>query len=234
MPSPVSILEAQGAPLKTMHVETRSGDPSAVAGASILASLSNFRKEPLLPPPAKASEDVQNIDVASKSSACDGSDEQMPDVDMKDTTSSNDATGASMRGKTAASPSDAAAENQNLDSNGLDPCLDADLGKVSATDGVRPLLRMLAGSSHDFDIGGISRILDDPKRELKELLTERPAALISTKRQAFKESLKGGVLCPENIEVSFEKFPYYLRFLFCCFCLHSLASFSPYIYSFIF
>jgi len=41
----VSILEAQSAALNGMQVEARSGDPSAVAGASILTSLSNIRKD---------------------------------------------------------------------------------------------------------------------------------------------------------------------------------------------
>ncbi|KAL5795587.1 hypothetical protein ACOSQ2_000407 [Xanthoceras sorbifolium] len=218
IPSPVSILEAQGAPLKTMQVETRSGDPSAVAGASILASLSNLRKEALLPPPAKTGEDVQNTDMSTNPSGCDGSDDRMPDVDMKDTTSSNDAVendavGVSTRGKTVVPPSDAAIENPNLDSPGLDDCMDAEFGKIPATQEIRPLLRMLAGSSSpDFDISGsISRILDE-QREIRELLKEsdRPTVMISTKRQAFKDNLKEGILSPENIEVSFESFPYYL------------------------
>ncbi|KAK0582949.1 hypothetical protein LWI29_031416 [Acer saccharum] len=213
IPSPVSILEAQGAPLKTMHVETRSGDPSAVAGASILASLSNHRKESILPPPAKTGEDVQNTDVSTNPSGCDGSDDRMPDVDMKDTTSSNDAVGVSARGKTVVPPSEAAIENPNLDSPGLDACMDTEFGKIPATHEIRPLLRMLANSpAPDFDISGsISRILDE-QREIRDLLKEadRPVVMISTKRQAFKDNLKEGILSPENIEVSFESFPYYL------------------------
>ncbi|KAI9180491.1 hypothetical protein LWI28_005321 [Acer negundo] len=213
IPSPVSILEAQGAPLKTMHVETRSGDPSAVAGASILASLSNHRKESILPPPAKTGEDVQNTDMSTNPSGCDGSDDRMPDVDMKDTTSSNDAVGVSTGGKTVVPPLEAAIENPNLDSPGLDACMDTEFGKIPATHEIRPLLRMLASSpAPDFDISGsISRILDE-QREIRDLLKEadRPIVMISTKRQAFKDNLKEGILSPENIEVSFESFPYYL------------------------
>ncbi|KAL9430742.1 hypothetical protein AB3S75_026022 [Citrus x aurantiifolia] len=213
--SPMTILEAQSAPLKTMHIEARSGDPSAVAGASILASLSNIQKDlSLIPPPTKAGVDAQNSEIASLASGCDGPEDRIPDVDMKDATSNNDDAGSSSRGKTVVPQSDAANENPNLDSIGLDACVDAEIGKIpGATYELRPLLRMLAGSSSpDFDIsGGISKILDE-QREIRELLkdSDRPTVLISARRQAFKDSLQEGILGPENIEVSFESFPYYL------------------------
>lgn len=213
--SPMSILEAQSAPLKTMHIEARSGDPSAVAGASILASLSNIQKDlSLIPPPTKAGVDAQNSEIASLASGCDGPEDRIPDVDMKDATSNNDDAGSSSRGKTVVPQSDAANENPNLDSIGLDACVDAEIGKIpGATYELRPLLRMLAGSSSpDFDIsGGISKILDE-QREIRELLkdSDRPTVLISARRQAFKDSLQEGILGPENIEVPFESFPYYL------------------------
>ncbi|XP_072982941.1 uncharacterized protein [Typha latifolia] len=51
--SPCNILEGQHAPPKGLHFEARSGDNSATAGASILASLSTFRKDrSALPPQA--------------------------------------------------------------------------------------------------------------------------------------------------------------------------------------
>ncbi|KAJ4727660.1 AAA-type ATPase family protein [Melia azedarach] len=213
--SSLSILEAQSAPLKTMHVEARSGDASAVAGASILASLSNIRKDlSLIPPPAKAGLDAQNTEISSLNSGCDGSDDRIPDVDMKDATSNNDVAGPSSREKTVVPQSDTANENSNLDSLGLDACVNAEIGKIpGATYELRPLLRMLAGSSSpDFDISGsISKILDE-QREIRELLKEsdRPTVLISSRRQAFKDSLQEGILSAENIEVSFASFPYYL------------------------
>ncbi|XP_044502674.1 uncharacterized protein LOC123223545 isoform X2 [Mangifera indica] len=211
IPSSLSILEAQSAPLNSIHVEARSGDPSAVAGASILASLSSFKKDlSLLPPPAKTAEDVQNTEICSLPSVCDGSDD--PDVELKDTTSNND---LSSRGKTVNPTSDAANENPNLDSIELDSCVDAEIGKIPepTTYEIRPLLQMIAGSSSpDFDISGsLSRILDD-QRELRELFKEsgRSMVLMSSRRQAFKDSLQEGILSPDNIDVSFENFPYYL------------------------
>ncbi|KAI5434502.1 hypothetical protein KIW84_021364 [Lathyrus oleraceus] len=45
VPPPVSILETQGAPIIGTQIEAKPGDPSAVAGASILASFSNFNED---------------------------------------------------------------------------------------------------------------------------------------------------------------------------------------------
>ncbi|XVF72605.1 hypothetical protein PTKIN_Ptkin12aG0134200 [Pterospermum kingtungense] len=198
IPSSVSILEAQTAPIKGI-IEARSGDPSAVAGAAtILASLST----------------KENSEMSTLPSGCDVSDDRVPEVDMKDSASNTDPATASSREKTVAPPPDAANENPNLDRFGLDDSMDAENTKVpGAGYPLRPLLRILAGtSSTDFDFSGsIAKILDD-QREFREMLkeTEPPTALMSTKRQAFKDSLQEGILDPDKIDVSFENFPYYL------------------------
>ncbi|XWS31706.1 hypothetical protein CRYUN_Cryun23aG0099200 [Craigia yunnanensis] len=196
IPSSVSILEAQTAPINGI-IEARSGDPSAVAGAAtILASLST----------------KENSEMSTLPSGCDVSDDCVPEVDM-DCASNTDPATASSREKTVAPQPDAANENPNLDRLGLDDSLDADNTKIpGAGDPLRPLLRILAGTSTDFDFtGSIAKILDE-QREIREMLKEfEPlTALISTKRQAFKDTLQEGILDPENIDVSFENFPYYL------------------------
>ncbi|KAG8663502.1 hypothetical protein MANES_01G217300v8 [Manihot esculenta] len=138
----VNILEARGTPLKGIQIETRSGDPSAFAGASILASLSDFQKDlSLLSPPPKAG----NRKIAGSSHE------------------------------------------------------------------LRPLYRILAGSS-EFDLSGsISKILDE-QREIRELLNvlDPPTILMSTRRQSYKDSLQEGIRNSEDIDVSFDSFPYYL------------------------
>ncbi|XWS76554.1 hypothetical protein CRYUN_Cryun01aG0186400 [Craigia yunnanensis] len=198
IPSSISILEAQTAPIKGI-IEARSVDPSAVAGAAtILASLS--KKE--------------NSEMSVLPSGCDVSDDPVPEVDMKDSASNTDPATASSREKTVTPPLDAANENPNLDRLGLDDSMDADNTKIpGAGYPLRPLLRILAGtSSTDFDFSGsIAKILDE-QREIRERLKEfdAPTALISTKQQAFKDSLKEGIIDPDNINVSFENFPYYL------------------------
>ncbi|RDX71267.1 hypothetical protein CR513_49412, partial [Mucuna pruriens] len=212
IPTSVSILEAQSAPINGMQVEARSGDPSAVAGASILASLSNIRKElSLLPPAAKTNKNVQqNTDISSLPS---GHGDDIPDNEMKDATNNDEPAGDFSAEKTVLASSNTVIENSSLDSVEVDTNIDADVGKLTAaTYELRPLLRMLTGSCPEFDLSGsISKILED-RRELRELLKDvaTPTVLASTKRQAFKDWLQQRILKAENIDVSFESFPYYL------------------------
>ncbi|KAF3436432.1 hypothetical protein FNV43_RR23524 [Rhamnella rubrinervis] len=193
--TPLSILEAQSAPVKGIHFEARSGDPSAVTGASILASLS--RKDlPILPPPVKAAEDPQqDTEMSSLPSGCGASGDSTSDIDMKDCINNNDQAGVSPRGKDVTPSLDAANENPGLDSLGLDACVDAEGGKLSGPAyELRPFLQMLA-----------------EQREIRELLKDiDPPVLISARRQAFKDKLLQGILNPDDIEVSFESFPYFL------------------------
>ena len=213
IPSSVSILEAQSSPVNGMQVETRSGDPSAVAGASVLASLSNLHKDlSLLPPAAKTGKNVQqNADVSSLPS---GHGDGIQDNEVKDTTNSDEPTGAVSAEKTVLASSTTVNENPSIDTMEVDANVDADVGKMTAaTYELRPLLRMLTSSYPDFDLSGsISKILEE-KRELRELLkdVDTPTILASTRRQAFKESLQQRILSADNIDVSFESFPYYLR-----------------------
>ncbi|XP_039025174.1 uncharacterized protein LOC120158386 isoform X4 [Hibiscus syriacus] len=195
--STLSVFEAQTAPIKEI-IEARSGDPSAVAGAAtILASLST----------------KENSEISTLPSGCEVSDDHVPEVDMKDSASNTDPATASSREKNIPPTPDPANENSNLDKLGLHDSMDADNTKVpGASYSLRPLLRILAGTSTDFDFSGsIAKILEE-RREIREMLKEfeAPSALISTKRKAFKDSLQEGILNPDNIDVSFENFPYYL------------------------
>lgn len=193
---PLSILEAQGAPVKGLHIEERSGDPSAVTGASILASLS--RKDlSLLPPSAKAGEDLQqDAETSSLPSGCGASGDSTSDIDMKDCTNNNDQADVSPREKDMIASFDVANENPALDSLGLDACVDSEVGKLSGSAyELRPLLRML-----------------EEQREIREFLKDiDPPLFISRRRQVYKDKLLQRILSPDDIEVSFESFPYFLR-----------------------
>ncbi|KAJ6880025.1 hypothetical protein NC652_033381 [Populus alba x Populus x berolinensis] len=200
--SSMSILEAQSAPIKGIHIEARPRDPSDYTGASILASLSH-----LLPPTAKTGEETQqNTDFSILPSGCEASEVRIPDVEMKDGTSNNDTADVSPREKAAVPSSNAASENANVDSMGSGACTDAVIGRIpNSTYELKPLLRMLAGSSSELD-----KIFDE--RERREIIKDLdpPPVLMSTRRQLFKDSLQKGILNPEEIEVSFDSFPYYL------------------------
>ncbi|KAL6968493.1 hypothetical protein U1Q18_034295 [Sarracenia purpurea var. burkii] len=194
MPPSLSMLEAHGAPIKGLHFETRSGEASAVTGASILASLSSFRKDlSILPPPSQNDDDAQQ-----------GS-------EMKDNSNRNDVNGVSSSEK--AVPSSGAAEDPNLNTIGFDTSGDADIGKVPGeTHESRPLLRILAGSSgSEVDLSdSLSKFLYE-QREIRELLKDFDTPILaSSRRQAYKDRLHQGILTADNIEVSLESFPYYL------------------------
>ncbi|CDY22053.1 BnaA09g00820D [Brassica napus] len=164
-----------------VHSETRAGESSAVDGASILASLSKYRNLHLRPPIAKSAKRQQNPEVPQEPPSCN---DCTSDTDMNDADSNNDhAAAIASVEKAAASTSYTANENLNADGSGLDPFQEAD---------------------------GISKLLDE-RREVRELLKEFDiSSTISTRRQAFKDSLRGGVLMAQNIDVSLDNFPYFL------------------------
>ncbi|ESQ36643.1 hypothetical protein EUTSA_v10006579mg [Eutrema salsugineum] len=208
--SSLSIFEAQSAPLKGLHVETRAGDSSSVDGSSLLASLTKLHNVPFLPPTAKNVKRQQNSEVPVLPSS---SNDCIPDVDMNDADSNNDYAAIASTEKTIASTSCAANDDQNADGNGMDPFQEAEGGNIHGSDyEIRPILRLL-GDPSELDLrGSISKKLVDNRREVKKILKEydSSSASVSTRRQVHKDSLRAGVINPQDIEVSFESFPYFL------------------------
>ncbi|KAJ0265071.1 AAA ATPase [Hirschfeldia incana] len=198
------LFEARGG---RVHSETRAGESSAVDGASILASLSKYRNLHLRPPIAKSAKRQQNPEVPQEPPSCN---DCTSDTDMNDADSNNDHAAIASVEKTAASTSYTANENLNADGSGLDPFQEADGGNPPASGyEIRPILRLL-GESSSLDMRGISKLLDE-RREVRELLKEFDiSSTISTRRQAFKDSMRGGVLAAQNIDVSLDDFPYFL------------------------
>lgn len=222
MPSSLGLSEAQSALIKGIHLESPSGDPSAVAGASILASLSHLRKDlAVLPPPAQNGENIeQGLERPSETPACEVSESCTPDIDINchvrnGTTEHNVVAGVPAGDKAAVLSADLTANNAfHVNPVGLDPRLDTEAGKISrANYEMRPFLRMIAGSSaSELDLSGnVYKIFEDQRELLKDL--ESQAALPSTRCQAFKDGLRQGILNASDIQVSFDSFPYYLRFV---------------------
>lgn len=203
--SSLSIFEAQSsAPLKGLHVETRALDSSSLHESSLLASLRKISNLPFLPPTAKNGKRKQkNPEVSVLPSSSD--DCIIPDVDMNDADSSND----HAADKSVASPSLTANDDLNGDGNGMDPSQETEEGVSIPGPGyeIRPVLRLL-----DFR-GNVSKMLKDDGREVKEVPKEYDSSSpsVASRRQAHKEFLRAGVLNPQDIDVSFENFPYYLR-----------------------
>ncbi|XP_010931645.1 uncharacterized protein [Elaeis guineensis] len=213
------ILDAQDVPIKGIQFESRSGDPSAVAGASILASLSNHKKDPSVLPPASSGDNAhQGVEKPALPSACDVSEVCNSDLDKNcDATKGNTVHNGST--EVPSGDEDAVVLATNLGVNGAtqhdtigsDAQLDADIGKISGANyEIRPLLKMIAGSSTaELDLtGSIFKVFGDQRELLRDLGT--PASLPTTRCQAFKDGLKQGIVDASDIQVSFESFPYYL------------------------
>ncbi|GMP39746.1 hypothetical protein CsSME_00010458 [Camellia sinensis var. sinensis] len=133
---------------------------------------------------------------------------------MNDASIHDDGTGGSSSEKVVVPSSDVTAENLNLDTIALEDTGDADIGKIPGeTHELRPLLQMLAGSpASEFDLSGSIFKIHDEQRENRELLKDLDSLMLaSTMRQAVKDGLQEGIFSANNIEVSFENFPYYLR-----------------------
>ncbi|KAH1202095.1 putative AAA domain-containing protein C24B10.10c [Glycine max] len=192
--------EVQSGIGKFLPLERRSGDPSAVDGASILASLSNRQDLTRWKSPSQtSSKPHQGTDVSSRSvhhdcteTELDGS-ESTPNV-----------------------RSDKAAEVRTSDKNSTMDCnpdAGAEAGNVKISgvnDFLRPFFRILAQPSCKLKL---SRSI------CKQVLEERNGTLdmqaastlgTSVRCAVFKADVHAAILDGKEIDASFDNFPYYL------------------------
>ncbi|KAG5028187.1 hypothetical protein JHK87_011701 [Glycine soja] len=192
--------EAQSGIGKFLPLERRSRDPSAVDGASILASLSNRQDLTRWKSPSQtSSKPHQGTDVSSRTvhhncteTELDGS-ESTPNV-----------------------RSDKAADVQTSDNNSTMDCnpdAGAEAGNAKiygVNDFLRPFFRNLARPSCKLKLS---------KSICKQVLEERNGTLdmqaastlgTSVRCAVFKEDVNAAILDGKEIDVSFDNFPYYL------------------------
>lgn len=197
------VLESHSSSIKGLHFEDGVRDPSAVAGASVLATLSNLPKEfSVLPPPSPP-------ELSTLLSPCKVSDNCSVDADM-DSVDHCERDDATLPEKS--SVLSMTNNNINHNSTGLEVSVDADIRQIPGlTHQPTQGLRMLAGSSSpEFDLtGSISKILD-LQQEVGEFKYISPIVLLR-RLQLYKDALRQRVFKSEDIDVSFERFPYYLR-----------------------
>ncbi|KAH6766382.1 AAA-type ATPase family protein [Perilla frutescens var. hirtella] len=200
-PASVSVLEAHNGSIKGLHIEARSGDPSAVSVASTLESLPNHPEESLLPSSSQEAEVAQHgSEIPSLPSACEVSDNCAET--RKDASDRNDGAMVSDAEKAGVLSPDVSIKNLNVATEN---------GKsLPESNDLRPLLPMLPNSTAPkFDISGtISKILDEQRAIRDHCKDSDPP--ISSRREAYKDALRQGMLHCDNIEVSFQDFPYYL------------------------
>ncbi|KAK1279381.1 Katanin p60 ATPase-containing subunit A1 [Acorus gramineus] len=192
-------LEVKRGPVKGMHFETRLGDSSAFAGASILASLSNRRKDlSVVPQPAENDESIpQGVERSTRPPACEVSDTCIPTLDIRE----HDGDGTSDNNRGAEAPSGGKttdlAANDTFHSNkvGLDAHFDAGTGKIPEPTYEQRLIKRIIGGTSASDLelsGNVSKDLND-KRESAQ-------SALSTKCQAFKDTLRQGILKADDIQ----------------------------------
>jgi len=209
----VTILEAQGASITGTQLDARSGDLSSDAGASILASFSELNEDlSMISPSSNTSKNMQQKTDVSSLPAGNGDDKA--NFNMKHNIIDDKPDRVFSAEETGLQPSTAVNEDPNVVAVEVNAGVDVDVGKMTAAScKLRPLLHKLSGSCPEFDLSGnIAKILEE-RKELKELLkdVDTPTILTSPKQQALKDSLQMRILNAENIGVSFESFPYYLR-----------------------
>lgn len=190
---------------KLLHLERRAGDASAVAGASILASLSSMR---------------QDLSRWKSSTQTNSKTHQCPEVPTHSVVHEGTEIEPDLECNSAPnSESDKAAEVGTTNKNSPHDCnpesgIEAGNVKLSGVnDLLRPLFRMLAQST--------SCTVKLSKSICKQVLEERtewmrdsqPASTsgMSLRCAVFREDVRAGIIDGRHIDVSFDNFPYYLR-----------------------
>lgn len=194
----MEMLEARDGAIEGLHIEARSGDPSAVSVASTLESTTNHPEEvSLIPSSSQDAEDAQHVsEIPSLPSDC-----EMPDI-RKDASDRNDGATVSVAEKDGPLSPSVSFKNFNvIAENGKSLPQNTDLGP-----------RFPISIAPKFDISGtISKILDEHRAGRDQGKDSDPPISISSRREAYKVALRQGLLHCDNIDVSFDDFPYYLR-----------------------
>ncbi|TKY73632.1 ATPase family AAA domain-containing protein 1-A [Spatholobus suberectus] len=197
--------EVQSGVGKFLQIERRAGDPSAVAGASILASLSSLRQDLTRwkSPSQTASKPHQGTDVSGHSVLPDGTETELDGLEGNS---------APNVGTDKAADVGASDKNSPMDCDPDDAGTEAGNVKISGVNAfLGPFFRILAGSTCKLKLS---------KSICKQVLLEerngtRDAQAASTSGTSvrcavFKEDVHAAILDGREMEVSFDNFPYYL------------------------
>ncbi|KAB5532132.1 hypothetical protein DKX38_018802 [Salix brachista] len=191
---------------KLLQLERRSGDPSAVAGASILASLSSLRPDlSRWKSPGQTASKIHNgTEVPAQSVVHDGAEVELDGMEDNSTPNTGSAKAAEV-----------GAINQNLPhDSSQDSGTEAGNVNISGmNDLIRPFFRMLARSSsckQKLSKNICKQVLEERNEWLKDSQLASTSGM-SLRCAVFKDDLHAGILDGKNIEVSFDNFPYYLR-----------------------
>lgn len=192
-----------------MQLERRSGDPSAVAGASILASLSSLRQDisRFKSPGQNTGKLHQGTEVPAQSVVHDGTEVEVDGLEINSTPNA---------GSDKAADVGAVGKNLPHDRN-QDSGTEAGNVKLSGVnDLIRPFFRMLARSTsckQKLSKSICKQVLEERNEWTKDSRLASTSGM-TLRCAVFKEDIHAGILDGKNIEVSFDDFPYYLRYGF--------------------
>ncbi|KAF7838180.1 ATPase family AAA domain-containing protein 1-A isoform A [Senna tora] len=195
--------EVQSGVGKFLQLERRTGDPSAVAGASILASLSSLRQDisRLKSPSHNTNKAHQGTDVCAHSALRDNTETELDGLEGNS---------AANVGSDKAANVGASDKNPPTECN-PDPSMEAGNVKFSGmNDFLRPFLRILAQPSCKLKLSKsiFKQVLED-RNATRDMLAASTSSM-SVRCAVFKEDVNAAILDGRDIEVSFDNFPYYL------------------------
>ncbi|XP_021615059.1 uncharacterized protein LOC110616864 isoform X1 [Manihot esculenta] len=197
--------EVQSSLGKLLQLERRSGDPSAVAGASILASLSSLRQDisRYKSPGQNTGKIHQGTEAPAHSVVCDGTEAEHDGLEVN-----------SMPDVWSDKAADIGAVGNNLPHD-LNQNSGKEAGNVKLSgvnDLIRPFFRMLARSTsckQKLSKSICKQVLEERNEWTKDSRLASTSGM-TLRCAVFKEDIHAGILDGKNIEVSFDDFPYYL------------------------
>ncbi|KAF2314198.1 hypothetical protein GH714_024018 [Hevea brasiliensis] len=197
--------EVQSSIGKLLQLERRSGDPSAVAGASILASLSSLRQDiPRYKSPDQNTGKIhQGTEMPAHSVVHDGTEVELDGLEINSTPNA---------GSDKAADIGAVGKDLPHDCN-QDSGTEAGNVKLSGVnDLIRPFFRMLAQSTsckQKLSKSICKQVLEERDEWARDSQLASTSG-VSLRCAVFKEDIHAGILDGEKIKVSFDDFPYYL------------------------
>ncbi|PKA48946.1 Katanin p60 ATPase-containing subunit A1 [Apostasia shenzhenica] len=202
----------QGAFLKGVQSGTRSGDPSAFAGAPILASLSSPRKDEAARSSLASDVDNDQLGPASRplpstSYALSSTPDNGTDFHLRKCHTDQFGSAASDTDKTAsAGPVDRAA---SLD---VDAHSKPELAKSSNANFELESLQQMVEDffNAEMDLSDVVPSNCEDPREIQKDQDCQAANVTTSRSQIFKDCVMQGILSVGDIEHSLENFPYYL------------------------
>ncbi|OIV98173.1 hypothetical protein TanjilG_18288 [Lupinus angustifolius] len=196
--------EVQNCAGKFVQIDRRNRDPSALDGASILASLSSLKHDlTKLKSPSQASNKPHHVtDVPNNSVFHDGTGAELDGLEGNS---------APNVGTDKASDVGASYKNSSMDCDPYDAGTEAGNAKLSGVnDFLRPFFRFPAGSNSKLNLSkGICEQVLEEKNGTRG--TQAASASGKSVRCAvFKADVEAAILDGKEIDVSFHNFPYYL------------------------